>query len=54
MRLLDFIEQQCAGGGLGERYTEKSDLANTSAEQHAKTFLRLILGHIESEQFVFA
>jgi hypothetical protein len=47
MRLFDFIEEQCAGSGPSDRHSKQPNLANATAEQHAKTLLRLILGHIE-------
>ena len=54
MRLLDFVEKQCAGRRLRDGESEQTDFAEFAAEQQAEAFLRLILRHIEAEEFVIA
>src|SRR6516225_3924056 len=54
MRLFNLIEKQCARCGLRACHSEEANFTDSTAEQNAQTFLRLILRHVEAEQFVIA
>ena len=54
MRLFDLIEEQRTSCRLRDGQAEQADLPEFAAEQQAKAFLRLILRHIEAEEFVVA
>ena len=51
---LDFVEEQRAGWRLSNGKAEQADFAEFASEKQAEAVLRLILRHIEAEEFVVA